>query len=86
MNANAELMDNVSDAIQPAQQVARKAARTLSAARASLHGGTDRVKTTARHAADSTDKFVHSNPWSVIGVAVAAGAAIAMLVGMRMRR
>jgi len=86
MNANAELMDNVSDAIQPAQQVARKAARTLSAARASLHDGTDRIKTTARHAADSTDKFVHSNPWSVIGVAVAAGAAIAMLVGMRMRR
>ena len=86
MNANAEMIESVSDAIRPAQQVARKAARTLSAARASLHDGTDRVKTTARHAADSTDKFVHSNPWSVIGVAVAAGAAIAMLVGMRMRR
>ena len=71
MNAIAELMDNVSEAIQPAQQVARKAAR---------------VKTTARHAADRTDKFVHSNPWSVIGVAVAAAAAIAMLVGTRMRR
>ena len=71
MNANAELMDNVSDAIQSAQQVARKAAR---------------VTTTARHAADRTDKFVHSNPWSVIGVAVAAGAAIAMLLGMRVRR
>jgi ElaB/YqjD/DUF883 family membrane-anchored ribosome-binding protein len=86
MNANAELMDNVSDAIQPAQQVARKAARTLSAAKSSLHDGTDRVKTTARHAAERTDEFVHSNPWSVIGVAVAAGAAIAMLVGTRMRR
>ena len=71
MNANAELMDKVSDAIQPARQVARKVAR---------------VKTTARHAADRTDKFVHSNPWSAMGVAVAAGAAIAMLLGMRMRR
>ena len=71
MNANAELMDYVSDAIQPARRAARKAAR---------------VKTTARHAADRTDKFVHSNPWSVMGVAVAAGAAIAMLLGMRMRR
>jgi len=86
MNANAEMIESVSDAIRPAQQVARKAARTVSAARASLHDGTDRVKTTARHAADSADKFVHSNPWSVIGVAVAAGAAIAMLVGTRMRR
>jgi ElaB/YqjD/DUF883 family membrane-anchored ribosome-binding protein len=86
MNANAELMDHVSDAIQPARQAARKGARTLSAAKASLHDGTERVKTTARHAADSTDRFVHSNPWSVIGVAVAAGAAIAMLMSARMHR
>ena len=86
MNANAEMIESVSDAIRPAQQVARKAARTLSAAKSSLHDGTDRVKTTARHAAERTDEFVHSNPWSVIGVAVAAGAAIAMLVGTRMRR
>ena len=86
MNANAELMDHVSDAIQPAQQAARKPARTLSAAKASLHDGTERVKTTARHAADSTDRFVHSNPWSVIGVAVAAGAAIAILMSARMHR
>jgi ElaB/YqjD/DUF883 family membrane-anchored ribosome-binding protein len=86
MNANPELMDDLTDAIQPAQPVARKAARTLSAAKASLHDGTERVKATTRHAADSTDRFVHSNPWSVIGVAVAAGAAIAMLMGTRMRR
>ena len=86
MNANAEMIESVSDAIRPAQQVARKAARTLSAARASLHDGTDRVKTTARHAADSTGRFVRSNPWPVIGLAVAAGAAIAMLLGMRVRR
>jgi ElaB/YqjD/DUF883 family membrane-anchored ribosome-binding protein len=71
MNASAELMDKVSSAIQPARQVARKVAR---------------VKTTARHAADRTDKFVHSNPWSVIGGAVAAAAAIAMLLRMRTRR
>jgi ElaB/YqjD/DUF883 family membrane-anchored ribosome-binding protein len=71
MNTSAELMDNLSDAIEPARQAVRKAAR---------------VKTTARHAADRTDKFVRSNPWSVIGVAVAAGAAIAMLLGMRKRR
>ena len=86
MNANAQLMDNVSGAIQPAQQVARKAARTLRAAKASLRDGTGRVKTTARRAADRTDRFVHSNPWAVIGVAVVAGAAITMLAGTRTRR
>lgn len=36
--------------------------------------------------AELMDKFVHANPWSVIGGAVAAGAAIAMLLGMRKRR
>jgi ElaB/YqjD/DUF883 family membrane-anchored ribosome-binding protein len=86
MNAKAELMDTVNDAIEPAQQVARKAARTLSATKASLHDGTERVKTSVHHAADTTDRFVHSNPWSVIGAAVAAGAAIAMLVSTRRRR
>ena len=71
MNANAELMDKLSDAIQPTGQVARKAAR---------------VKKTAVKAADRTDKFVRSNPWSVLGGAVAAAAAIAVLLGMRTRR
>lgn len=71
MNLNAELMDKLSDAIQPTRQVARKAAR---------------VKKTAVKAADRTDKFVRSNPWSVLGGAVAAGAAIAMLLGLRKRR
>jgi ElaB/YqjD/DUF883 family membrane-anchored ribosome-binding protein len=71
MNANAELMDKLSDAIQPTGQVARKAAR---------------VKNTAVKAADRTDRFVRSNPWSVLGGAVAAAAAIAVLLGMRTRR
>jgi ElaB/YqjD/DUF883 family membrane-anchored ribosome-binding protein len=86
MNAKAELMDTVNDAIEPAQRVARKAARALSATKASMHDGTERVKSSARHAADTTDRFVHSNPWSVIGAAVAAGAAIAMLLSTRRRR
>jgi ElaB/YqjD/DUF883 family membrane-anchored ribosome-binding protein len=71
MNLNAELMDKLSDAIQPTRQVARKAAR---------------VKKTALKAVNRTDRFVHSNPWSVLGGAVAAGAAIAMLLGLRKRR
>jgi len=59
---------------------------TLDAAKASLHNGTKRVAATARHAADGTDEFVHSNPWSAIGIAAAAGAAIAVLLGTRIRR
>jgi ElaB/YqjD/DUF883 family membrane-anchored ribosome-binding protein len=71
------------------QDLARARAKlenTLEAARASLHNGKERVRTTARHAADSTDEYVHSNPWSAIGIAAAAGAAIAVLLSTRMHR
>lgn len=59
---------------------------TLTAAKASLHNGKERVTTTARHAADTTDQYVHTNPWSAIGIAAAAGAAIAVLLSTRMQR
>jgi ElaB/YqjD/DUF883 family membrane-anchored ribosome-binding protein len=63
-----------------------KLQKTLSAAKTAVHDGTERVKTTARHAADTTDQYVHQNPWSAIGIAAAAGAAIAVLLSTRMQR
>ena len=97
MNSNANVMETVEQVTQPAEAAVRTAARTgsraraklehaLGAAKASLHNGKERVRTTARHAAESTDGYVHSNPWSAIGMAAAAGAAIAVLLGTRMRR
>ena len=71
------------------QDLARARAKlesTLDAAKASLHDGKERVMTTARHAAENTDEYVHSNPWSAIGIAAAAGAAIAVLLSTRMHR
>lgn len=123
MNSNTHVMETVEQAIQPAEEAARTAARagsrefrnliadvedlikriahvddqdlararaklesTLDAAKASLHDGKERVMTTARHAAENTDEYVHSNPWSAIGIAAAAGAAIAVLLSTRMHR
>jgi len=63
-----------------------KLQNTLAAARTALHDGTERAKTTARHAADTTDQYVHTNPWSAIGIAAAAGAAIAVLLSTRMHQ
>ena len=88
------LIDDVEDLIKRIAHVddrdlmsARaKLERTLSAAKASLHNGSGRVKATARHAAENTDQYVHSNPWSAIGIAAAAGAAIAVLLSTRMQR
>jgi len=59
---------------------------TLSAAKTALHDGTERVKTTARQAADRTDQYVHTNPWSAVGIAAAAGAAVAVLLSTRIQR
>jgi len=97
MNSNANVMETVEQVTQPAEAAVRTAARTgsrararlgrtLDAAKASLHDGKERVKATVRHAAENTDGYVHSNPWSAIGIAAVAGATIAVLLTRRMRR
>ena len=63
-----------------------KLQHTLTAAKTALHDGTERVKTTARQAAETTDQYVHTNPWSAVGIAAAAGAAIAVLLSTRIQR
>jgi ElaB/YqjD/DUF883 family membrane-anchored ribosome-binding protein len=63
-----------------------KLQNTLSAAKTALHDGMERAKTTARQAADRTDQYVHTNPWSAVGIAAAAGAAIAVLLSTRIQR
>ena len=67
-------------------QARAKLEQTVGAAKASLHDGTKRIQARARHAAEGTDEFVHSNPWSAIGIAAAAGAAIAVLLSARVQR
>lgn len=63
-----------------------KLEHTLGAAKASLQNGTKRIQATARHAAAGTDEFVRTNPWSAIGIAAAAGAAIAVVLSTRIQR
>lgn len=63
-----------------------KLENSLTTAKTALHNGTERVKTTARQAADTTDQYVHTNPWSAVGIAAAAGAAIAVLLSTRIQR
>jgi ElaB/YqjD/DUF883 family membrane-anchored ribosome-binding protein len=63
-----------------------KLERTLASTKASLHNGTERVRTASKQAATTTDHYVHENPWSAVGIAAAAGAAIAVLLSMRIQR
>ena len=60
--------------------------RTLAATRATLHNGSERVRTSARQAVTTTDSYVHENPWSAVGIAAALGAAFAVLLSTRINR
>ena len=53
-----------------------RAKATLAQARSALAGG-------AKDYADKTDDFVHSNPWTSLGVVAAAGVLIGILLARR---
>ena len=63
-----------------------KLQRTLATTKASLQNGTERVRIGTKQAVTTTDHYVHENPWSAVGIAAAAGAAIAVLLSMRIQR
>ena len=83
MNSSAHVIETAEQTTQPARKAARNAARDGSMA--SMREATERLRSSARYAADNTDEYVHSNPWTAVGIAAAAGAAITMLLGMRMK-
>ena len=62
---------HVSDA--DVAQLRSKVAGTMSAARQAVEGSADSVRKRTSDAADATDKYVRSRPWTAIGIAVAVG-------------
>lgn len=56
---------------------------TLSSARAKLADASRPVVDKARRTAAAADDYVHDNPWTVMAVAVAAGALIGFLTTRR---
>ena len=55
----------------------------LNSAKASLANAEQRVVEKARQAATATDQYVHSNPWTAVGVAAAVGMLIGFLAARR---
>ena len=87
MKSNSIVNEAMQKAIKPTKAAARKQLRrSLQVARSSLHNGKERVTTTTRHVVGNTDGYVHSSPWSAIGIAAAAGAAIAVFLSARLHR
>ena len=60
-----------------------KLQRTLASTKASLHNGTERVRTSAKQAVTTTDTYVHDNPWRAIGIGALAGLLLGYLASRR---
>ena len=69
-----------------AEAVRQRVMRTVSQAKVRLADASTRARSAATDAARATDTFVHDNPWKAIAYGAAAGAAVALLASVLMRR
>jgi len=44
------------------------------------------LSTRARHALEQSDRYVHAQPWQLVGVAAASGLIVGLFMGARSRR
>jgi ElaB/YqjD/DUF883 family membrane-anchored ribosome-binding protein len=78
------LVRRIGDAADP--ELARLRANVqsaLAATRKALAGRAEQVQRQARGAFDASDRYVHEQPWQVIGVAALAGLVIGLLAARR---
>ena len=68
------------------EAVRQRVTRTVHQARARLSDAGHRVKGAATDAARVTDRYVHDNPWKSIAYGAAAGAAVALIATLLLRR
>ena len=69
-----------------AEAVRQRVQRTAQQARARIADAGARAKVAAHDAAEVTDRFVHDNPWKSIAYGAAAGAAVALIASLLLRR
>lgn len=69
-----------------AEAVRQRVVRTLHQARARIADAGMRAKGAATDAARVTDQYVHDNPWKSIAYGAAAGAAVAVIASLMLRR
>lgn len=64
-------------------RVKAKVRMAATAARSALADGAAQVRTRARQVTETTDTFVHENPWRVVGIAALIGLAVGIFAGRR---
>ena len=66
--------------------VRQRVLRTVGQAKLKLADASTRVRTAATDAAKATDSYVQENPWKSIAYGAAAGAAVAIIASVWLRR
>jgi ElaB/YqjD/DUF883 family membrane-anchored ribosome-binding protein len=66
--------------------VRQRVLRTVNQAKVRLADASTRVRGAANDAAKVTDTYVHDNPWKSIAYGAAAGAAVALIAAVVLRR
>jgi ElaB/YqjD/DUF883 family membrane-anchored ribosome-binding protein len=69
-----------------AEAVRQRVIRTVNQAKVRLADATTRVRAATTDAARATDQYVHENPWKSIAYGAAAGAAVALIASVLLRR
>jgi ElaB/YqjD/DUF883 family membrane-anchored ribosome-binding protein len=69
-----------------AEAVRQRVVRTVNQAKVRLADAGSRARVAATDAARATDSFVHDNPWKAIAYGAAAGAAVALIASVLVRR
>ena len=69
-----------------AEAVRQRVVRTVNQAKVRLGEASERVRGAATEAAQSTDRYVHDNPWKAIAYGAAIGAAFALIATALSRR
>jgi ElaB/YqjD/DUF883 family membrane-anchored ribosome-binding protein len=69
-----------------AEVLRQRALRAVNQARARIADAGTRVRAAANDAAQATDRYVQANPWKSIAYGAAAGAAVAVIATLLLRR
>lgn len=69
-----------------AEAVRQRVVRTVNQAKIRLAEAGTRARDAATDAAKATDRYVQENPWKSIAVGAAAGAAVALVAALLLRR
>lgn len=64
-------------------ELRERAQKRLQDTRARLEARGEKIYASAKEQMDATDRYVHENPWTSIGIGAAAGVVLGLLLGRR---